>query len=63
VYSKFVSAVLGLIALGVASSAYQTLGQNWVGQVCFPGPCWRPEWLVAGGAVAAVAYFLWPRQG
>jgi hypothetical protein len=32
-YSKFVSVIIGIIALGIAASAYQTLGKNWAGQV------------------------------
>jgi hypothetical protein len=48
---------LGLIFL---ASAVQTLGTNWLGQVCpYPGPCFHPEWLAFGIALSAAAYIAW----
>jgi hypothetical protein len=48
--------VAGLAILFLASSV-QTFGTNWLGQECpYPGPCFRPEWLAFGIALAAVAY-------
>jgi hypothetical protein len=60
--SSMRSAVLfamGLAILFLASSV-QTFGTNWLGQVCpYPGPCFRPEWLAFGLALAAGAYIAW----
>jgi hypothetical protein len=51
--------VSGLAILFLASSV-QTFGTNWLGQVCpYPGPCFRPEWLGFGIALAAAAYIAW----
>jgi hypothetical protein len=48
--------VAGLAMIFLAS-AVQTFGTNWLGQTCpYPGPCFRPEWLVIGLALAAAAY-------
>jgi hypothetical protein len=53
----FFVAGLGMIFL---ASAVQTFGTNWLGQVCpYPGPCFRPEWLAFGIALAAAAYIAW----
>jgi hypothetical protein len=53
-----------LIAMGLAivflASAVQVAGTNWLGQVCpYPGPCFRPEWLLFGLAIAGAAYVAW----
>jgi hypothetical protein len=51
--------VAGLAMIFLAS-AVQTFGTNWLGQVCpYPGPCFRPEWLAFGIALAAAAYIAW----
>jgi cytochrome b subunit of formate dehydrogenase len=51
--------VAGLAMIFVAS-AVQTFGTNWLGQVCpYPGPCFHPEWLAFGVALAAAAYIAW----
>lgn len=51
--------VAGLAMIFLASSV-QTFGTNWLGQVCrYPGPCFRPEWLAFGIALAAAAYIAW----
>jgi len=51
--------VAGLAMIFLAS-AVQTFGINWLGQVCpYPGPCFRPEWLAFGIALAAAAYIAW----
>jgi hypothetical protein len=51
--------VMGLAILFLAS-AVQTFGTNWLGQTCpYPGPCFRPEWLAFGIALAAAAYIAW----
>jgi hypothetical protein len=48
--------VSGLAIVFLASSV-QTFGTNWLGQECpYPGPCFRPEWLAFGIALAAAAY-------
>jgi hypothetical protein len=48
------------IAMIFLASAVQTFGTNWLGQVCpYPGPCFRPEWLAFGMALAAAAYIAW----
>jgi hypothetical protein len=53
----FFVAGLGMIFL---ASAVQTFGTNWLGQDCpYPGPCFRPEWLAFGIALAAAAYIAW----
>ena len=53
----FLVAGLGMIFL---ASAVQTFGTNWLGQVCpYPGPCFRPEWLAFGIALAAAACIAW----
>ena len=53
-----------LLATGLAmvflASSVQTFGTNWLGQTCaYPGPCFRPEWLAFGVALAAAAYVAW----
>jgi hypothetical protein len=50
-----------LFAMGLAivflASSVQT---NWLGQTCpYPGPCFRPEWLAFGIALAVAAYIAW----
>jgi hypothetical protein len=51
--------VMGL-AIVFLASAVQTFGTNWLGQVCpYPGPCFHPEWLGFGVALAAAAYIAW----
>src|ERR1700687_5102636 len=51
--------VAGLAMIFLAS-AVQSFGTNWLGQVCpYPGPCFRPEWLAFGIALAAAAYIAW----
>jgi hypothetical protein len=51
--------VSGLAIVFLASSV-QTFGTSWLGQVCpYPGPCFRPEWLALGIALAAAAYIAW----
>ena len=51
--------VAGLAMIFLAS-AVQTFGTNWLGQDCpYPGPCFRPEWLAFGMALAAAAYIAW----
>jgi hypothetical protein len=51
--------VAGLAMIFLAS-AVQTFGTNWLGQVCpYPGPCFHPEWLGFGIALAAAAYIAW----
>jgi hypothetical protein len=48
------------LAIIFLASAVQTFGTNWLGQVCpYPGPCFRPEWLAFGVALAAAAYIAW----
>jgi hypothetical protein len=56
------SAVLFASGLAIVflASAVQTFGTNWLGQNCpYPGPCFRPEWLAFGIALAAAAYIAW----
>jgi len=54
---SFFAAALAMIFL---ASAVQTFGTNWLGQVCpYPGPCFRPEWLAFGFALATAAYVAW----
>jgi hypothetical protein len=56
------SAVLFVSGLAIVflASAVQTFGTNWLGQNCpYPGPCFRPEWLAFGIALAAGAYIAW----
>lgn len=51
--------VAGLAMIFLAS-AVQTFGTNWLGQVCpYPGPCFHPEWIAFGIALAAAAYIAW----
>ena len=51
--------VAGLAMIFLAS-AVQTFGINWLGQACpYPGPCFHPEWLGFGIALAAAAYIAW----
>jgi hypothetical protein len=51
--------VAGLAMIFLAS-AVQTFGTNWLGQICpYPGPCFRPEWLVFGFTLVAAAYIAW----
>jgi hypothetical protein len=60
------SAVLFVSGLAIVflASAVQTFGTNWLGQSCpYPGPCFRPEWLSLGIALAAGAYIAWKRDG
>jgi hypothetical protein len=48
------------LAMIFLASAVQTFGKNWLGQVClYPGPCFHPEWLAFGIALAAAAYIAW----
>jgi hypothetical protein len=55
--------VAGLAMIFLAS-AVQTFGTNWLGQVCpSPGPCFHPEWLAFGIALAAAAYIAWKADG
>jgi hypothetical protein len=56
------SAVLFAMVLAIVflASAVQTFGTNWLGQVCpYPGPCFRPQWLGLGVALAGAAYIAW----
>jgi hypothetical protein len=56
------SAVLFVSGLAIVflASAVQTFGTNWLGQECpYPGPCFRPEWLALGIALAVAAYIAW----
>ena len=49
---------VGGVAMIFLASAVQTFGTNWLGQVCpYPGPCFRPESLAIGLALAA--YIAW----
>ncbi len=60
------SAVLFASGLAIVflASAVQTFGTNWLGQTCpYPGPCFRPEWLAFGIALAAAAYIAWKVDG
>jgi hypothetical protein len=60
--SSMRSAVLFVMGLAIVflASAVQTFGTNWLGQTCaYPGPCFRPEWLAFGIALAAAAYIAW----
>ena len=48
------------LAMVFLASAVQTFGTNWLGQACpYPGPCFHPEWLGIGIALAAAAYIAW----
>jgi hypothetical protein len=60
-FSKVVSFIFGIAAVGIAATSYQTSGINWVGQFCAISPCWRPEWLMAGAAVRVLTYVMWPK--
>lgn len=60
-----IASLVGAIGAGafLLASGFQTLGTNWAGQTChkLEGFCVNPEWMGAGTASFAIAYFIWKK--
>jgi hypothetical protein len=44
------------------ASTIQPFGVNWLGQSCYPGPCFYPQWLALGLTLLVIAYVMWRRR-